>query len=74
MLTGYKRNIAHGTAQCHFPASDPIRCQHQSAMYVKSLKRVCSSSVRCLGSLGGVNCGFSDVNSTSKLLTSSTEC
>lgn len=42
-------------------------------MYVKSLNSCCSSSDNSLGSLGGVNCGFSEVNSSSKLLTSSTE-
>lgn len=43
-------------------------------MYVKSLNKLCSKSLSGLGSLGGVNWGFSDVNSSSKLLTSSTEC
>uniref|UniRef100_A0A182TMI1 tRNA-splicing endonuclease subunit Sen15 domain-containing protein n=1 Tax=Anopheles melas TaxID=34690 RepID=A0A182TMI1_9DIPT len=40
---------------------------------VKSLKYVCSSSVSTRGSFGGVRAGFSDVNSSSKLDTSSAE-
>ena len=53
--------------------SSPSRdsSQHQSAMQEKSLKSCCSPSLRVLASLGGVNTGFSVVNSSSKLDTSS---
>jgi hypothetical protein len=49
----------------------PIIGQHQSAMYVKFWNSNCSSDVRFRDSLGGVSTGFSDVNSSSKLDTSS---
>ena len=45
--------------------------QHQSARQVKSWKSSCSSAVSSLASLGGVSFGFSEVNSSSKLDTSS---
>lgn len=55
----------------YFLSTIILAIQHQSAVYVNSLKYPCSSSVIWRGSFGGVNWGFSDVNSSSKLDTSS---
>lgn len=61
----------HSTRIPKLPLLSLCSAQHQSAMYVKSLKYTCSLSVRWRGSFGGVNCAFSDVNSSSKFDTSS---
>jgi len=71
MNTQRQFNAEHFRAESSSPLSASRRCYHQSATKSKSAKIRCSASDSVSESRGGNNVGFSDVNSRSKLLTSS---